>query len=128
MNVLRHDHIADNHEALALPSLLQNREQAVAAGGGVKKRQAPVARASDKVQVMGTVSTMQSTGHTKPIVPAASYPPLQKTQGQGTPSFGTGKKNETEGWATRHPQFRNGNEKRDRRMGHPPIAARRPGA
>src|SRR5208283_1125193 len=105
MNVLGHDHIADNHEAVALPSLFQNREQAVAAGGGAKKRQAPGARASDKVQVMGTVSTMQSTGHTKPIVPAASYPPLQNAR-------------------TGHPQFRNGNEKRDRRMGHPPNRLR----
>ncbi len=39
-------------------------------------------------------------GMTNPMVPAASYPPLHRTQERGTHSSGTGTKN-TEGWATR---------------------------
>src|SRR5580704_5472683 len=39
-------------------------------------------------------------GITNPIVQAASYPPLQRTQGRGTHCSGTGMEN-TEAWATR---------------------------
>ncbi len=35
------------------------------------------------------------------MVQAASCPPLQRTQGRGTHGSGTGRKSETEGWATR---------------------------
>src|ERR1700722_8321643 len=38
---------------------------------------------------------------TNPMVPAASFPPLHRTQGRGTHSSGTGTEN-TQGWATRH--------------------------
>jgi hypothetical protein len=41
---------------------------------------------------------------TNHMVQAASYPPLQKTQGRGTHSSGTGTEN-SEGWATRPKQF-----------------------
>jgi hypothetical protein len=54
------------------------------------------------VQVMRAVGEMQAAGHDKLMVQAASYPPLQRTQGRGTQSSGTGKiKSETEGRATR---------------------------
>jgi RHS repeat-associated protein len=102
--MLRHDDVADDHEAIALASLLQDREEAVAAVCGAQKRQSPVARAGDKVQVMSAVTAVQADGHSKPMVTAASYPPLQKTQGRGTPSFAMGKRNATE------------------RVGHPPDA------
>src|SRR5450432_1091518 len=49
-----------------------------------------------------TVSATQAAGVANPMVPAASYPPLQRTQGRGTQSSGTGK------------------NERDRRVGHPP--------
>ena len=52
--------------------------------------------------VVSAVDAMQAAGHNKPMVQAASYPPLQRTQGRGTQSSGTGK------------------EKRDGRAGHPP--------
>ena len=42
---------------------------------------------------------MQADGHNKPMVQAASYPPLQRTQGRGTHCSGTGRKN-TESRAT----------------------------
>jgi hypothetical protein len=43
---------------------------------------------------------MQSAGHDKPHGTGTSYPPLQRTQGRGTHSSGTGSKN-PKGWATR---------------------------
>jgi hypothetical protein len=44
--------------------------------------------------------TQQGFTGDKNIVSAASHPPLQKAQGRGTQSSGTGRDN-TEGWATR---------------------------
>ena len=66
VKMLRHDHVPDNHEPVALPRLFQNREEAVAAALRAQKRQSPVARASDKVQVMRAVGAMQSAGHNSP--------------------------------------------------------------
>jgi len=65
---------------------------------------------SDKVQVMSTVTAMQSAGPDKPMVPVASYPPLHGTQERGTHSSGAGTEN-TEGWATR-PARKNPSESR----------------
>jgi hypothetical protein len=49
---------------------------------------------------------MASPRYGKPIVSAASNPPLHKTQGQGTHSFGTGGENwKSKAWATRHLGF-----------------------
>ncbi len=56
--------------------------------------------ASDKVQVMRTVTAMQADGH-KPMLQAAPYPPLHNTQGRGTHSSVTGRKTNPQGWATR---------------------------
>jgi hypothetical protein len=103
--VLRHHDIPHYHETVTLARLFQNREEAVATTSGTEERQSPVAGASDKVQVMSAVSTVQSAGHSKPIVAAASYPPLQNTQGRGTQSSGTGR------------------ETRAERLGHPPADA-----
>jgi len=64
--------------------------------------QTPIAGTSDKVQVMRTVSAMQSAGHEQPIVSAASYPPLPKSQERGTQSFKTGnRETNLKGRATR---------------------------
>ena len=46
------------------------------------------------MQVMSAVRTMQAAGHDKPMLQAASYPPLQRSQERGTRSSGTGKKKE----------------------------------
>jgi hypothetical protein len=58
--MFRHDNISHDHEAIALTGLFQNREEAVTAARSAQKRQAPVARTSDKVQVMGSVGAMQA--------------------------------------------------------------------
>ena len=55
------------------------------------------------MQMMSAVGSMQAAGHNKLMVQAASYPPLQRTQGRGTQSSGTGKA-----------------KKRGGRAGHPP--------
>ncbi len=61
--MFRHDHISHDYEAIALAGLFQNREEAVAAARSVEKRQSPIARAGDKVQVMGAVAAMQAAWH-----------------------------------------------------------------
>jgi hypothetical protein len=100
--VLRHDHIADNDKTVTLPRLLENFQEAVTRFSRIEERQSPITRAGDKLQMVSAVSTMQAGGHGKPMVSAASFPPLQKTQGRGTHSFGTGKEEpDAKGWATR---------------------------
>src|SRR5258708_23297952 len=54
---------------------------------------------------MSAVGPMQTAGHNKPMVQAASYPPLQKTQGRGTHSPGTGSQ-DAESRATRPTSYR----------------------
>jgi hypothetical protein len=102
MNMLGHHDVSDDYESVLLPRLFENGKEAVARTGCVEEWQAVIARASDKVQVMRTISTMQAGRHDKLMVSAASYPPLQKTQERGTRSFETGRR-ELKG------------------MGHPPV-------
>ena len=94
MNVFRHDDVANDHEPVSLAYLLQNREEAVAAASRIEKRQSPVARASDKVQVMRAVGAMQSAGHGKIDSIGSIVHALAKNARTG------------------HPEFRNGKEKR----------------
>jgi len=61
--VFRHDDIAHDHEPITFAGLFQNQEEAVATAPGAQKRQSPVARAGDKVQVMGAVGAMQAAWH-----------------------------------------------------------------
>jgi len=61
--VFRHDDISHHHESIALTSLFQNREEAVAAARSAQKRQSLIAGAGDKVQVMGAVGPMQAAWH-----------------------------------------------------------------
>jgi hypothetical protein len=91
--MFRPDDIADDHKALALASLFEDREKAVTGARRTEERQSPVAGTSDKVQVMSAVSAMQSAGHNKPMVPAASIPALAQNARTGHPVFrnGTGK-------------------------------------
>ncbi len=63
MNVLRHDHIADHHEAITLACLFQNVHEPVATARRVQQGQSPVARASNKVQVVRPISAMQAGRH-----------------------------------------------------------------
>ena len=90
--MFRHDHVAHRREAVAHARLFQNRQESIAAARRTEERQSPIARAGDKVQVMSAVSAMQTAGHGKAMVSAASHPPLQKAQGRGTHRSGTGRK------------------------------------
>src|SRR5271154_5688680 len=63
VNVPGHDDITHDYEAIALAGLFENREKPVTAPGGAQKGQSPVAGASDKVQVMSAVGTVQTAGH-----------------------------------------------------------------
>ena len=73
--------------------------------GRTQESQSPLTRAGDKVQVMSAIGAVQSGGHDKPTVSAASYPSLHQTQGWGTHSFETGGKEvKMRGRATR-PQY-----------------------
>ena len=100
MNMFRHDNVSDHHKAVANARLFKNRKKAVPRLRGVQQRQSPITRRSDKVQVMSAVGTMQAAGHDKPMLQAASYPPLRQAQGgllqrsqeRGTRRSGTGKK------------------------------------
>jgi hypothetical protein len=74
------------------------------------------------VQVVGAVDAMQSGRHDKPMISAASYPPLHKTQGRGTHSFITGKKKPSvKGRATRQLTIAIGAAQPDRRAAMVPI-------
>src|SRR5438270_3684022 len=88
----------------SLAGLFENRQQSVAPAPVAQKRQSPVARTDDKVQVMGAISAMQAARHDNKIVQAASPPALAKKQGRGTRSSGTEKKVDRKRWATRPEQ------------------------
>jgi hypothetical protein len=78
-------------EAITSPRLFQDREEAITASRGLQRRQALVAGTSDKVQVMGTVSAMQSTGHDNPHGTVSIVPALAKSARAGHPEFWNGK-------------------------------------
>jgi hypothetical protein len=93
-------HIAHDDEAITLASLFQNRQEGIAAARRAQKRQSPVARGSDKVQVMSAIGAMQAAGHNKPHGTGSIVPALAKNARAGHPLFRNGKVN-TEGRATR---------------------------
>jgi hypothetical protein len=93
MNVLRHHDIADNNEAITLASLFQNREEGIAAARGVQERQSPVARGSDKVQMMSAVGAMRAAGHDQPHSTGSIVPALAKNARAGHPLFRNGREN-----------------------------------
>ena len=99
-----HNNVTDHHEAVALPSLFEHGEEAVAAARGTKQRQAAVAGTRDKVQMMSALVTMQSARHDKLSLPAASPPTLAKNARMGHPRFRYGK----------------GRTRRSGSLGHPP--------
>jgi hypothetical protein len=63
VDVFWHDDVSHYDKSIALAGLFQNREESVAAARGAEKRQPPVARTSDKVQVLGTLTAVQAAGH-----------------------------------------------------------------
>jgi hypothetical protein len=80
MDMLGHHDIADDHESVFLPSLFGDGKEAVARARHIEEWQPVIARVSNKMQVMRTVSTMQAGRHNNPMLSAASFPPLQKSQ------------------------------------------------
>ena len=86
-----------------MTSLFKHGKEAVAASSRPKKRETPVARTRDKVQVMRAIVAMQAARHDKLNVPAASQPTLAKSARMGHPISVMGKKNIEilKGWATR---------------------------
>jgi len=99
--VFRHHDIPDDYEAVPLARLFQNREEGIPAARGAQKGQSPVARSSDKVQVMSAVGAMQSAGPDRPHGTGSIVPALAKNARTG------------------NPQFRNGKREHGR-LGHPP--------
>ena len=90
MEVLRHHDISHNHEAIALPGLFEDRKESVAAAHATELRPSVITRASDKVQVMGAVSAMESGGHEGHGTSDSGTRPCKKRK-DGAPSFQTGK-------------------------------------
>jgi len=102
VHMLRHDHVADDNEAVTLTCLFENLEETAFRFWAVEERQSSITGASDKVQVVSAVGAVKVGGHGKTMVSAASYPPSHKTRERGTHSFGMGKeKRSAKGWATR---------------------------
>src|SRR5579864_4303421 len=66
MNVLRHYHIADHNKAVTLARLFKRGQEVISGSCCAQQGPALMARVSDKVQVMRTISAMQSTGHKSP--------------------------------------------------------------
>src|SRR5271163_3580970 len=88
--MFRHHHISDYHEAVALASLIEHGEEAVAAPCGPQKRKAAIAGARDKVQVAGAVVTMQAARHDQDygISGIAAHPCKNRKDGAATFHYG----------------------------------------
>ncbi|HTS07898.1 MAG TPA: hypothetical protein VMP68_20160 [Candidatus Eisenbacteria bacterium] len=94
-------HVADHDKAVTLARLFEDGEESVPCSRGTKERQSPPTGTGDKVQMICAVRAMQTRRHNKAIVSAASFPPLQRTQGRGTHGFETESRGVSEGGATR---------------------------
>jgi hypothetical protein len=92
---------SDHDKTVAPTRLFENHEEAITSSRGTEKRQSPIARTGDKLRMVRAIGSMQSAGREQPMVSAASYPPLQKTQ---EPALSV-----VEG--TGHPQLRNGKKR-----------------
>jgi hypothetical protein len=99
--MFRHDNISHNYEAIALAGLLQNREEDIAAACRVQKRQSPIARAGDKVQVMGAVGPMQAAWHDKPNPTSSIAARPCKKRKDGAPNVPERERESTKRRATR---------------------------
>jgi len=60
MKVLRHEHEAEHDKAMASPDFFQEFEQQIAVVRGAQQRTSPVTTASDKVQIVGAVITLEA--------------------------------------------------------------------
>src|ERR1700735_5560820 len=78
MNVLRHHHIADQREIVALANFAEGHEEELPRALGGQQRHAAITAASDKVQLTQSITAAQALLH--PRNPNPSHP-----EGFGTP-------------------------------------------
>jgi RHS repeat-associated protein len=90
--MFRHDDVPDDYEPVTVAGLLQHGEEAITAARRAQKRQSPVTRTGDKVQVMSAVGAMQAAGHDKTHRTGSIVPGLAKNARTGHPRFRNGKK------------------------------------
>jgi hypothetical protein len=63
MNVLGHDHVAENGKAVFAARLLEKLQEQIAALGPVQERDAMIATAGDEVQLSGVIVALEASGH-----------------------------------------------------------------
>src|SRR5437899_9457606 len=59
----RHNNIADHDKTTAPTCLFENHEEPITSPRGAEKRQSPIARPGDKVQMVRAIGSMRSAGH-----------------------------------------------------------------
>lgn len=92
VNMLWHDYVSHDDEAIPLPCLFQYREESVTAAHRAQERRSPVAGASDKVQVVSAVSAMQAGRHDTHSTGVVATRPCKERK-DGAPVSESGKKN-----------------------------------
>ena len=102
MEELRHDDVSHEYEAIALPGFFEDRKESIAAVHATELRPSVITRASDKVQVMGAVSAMESGGHERHGTSDCGTRPCKKRK-DGAPLISKMRK-----------------KNRGERVGHPP--------
>jgi hypothetical protein len=60
MNMLRHNHITDDDEAIALPHLFKNTKKEIAPRRSLKKRESAITTKGDEVQKSLSVAVIES--------------------------------------------------------------------
>jgi hypothetical protein len=63
MEVLGHDHVSQDDEAILLASFFQDAQEEIATVGRAQPRPALVATTGDEVEVAGTVVSFEAAGH-----------------------------------------------------------------
>src|SRR5450755_4001121 len=74
MDVFRHNHVTHQGETVTVAHLPQDSHKQVARARRTEQRQAPVATASDKVQMPGAVTSLQFLRQTKGSDPQSCEP------------------------------------------------------
>jgi len=91
MHMFGHHDIADHDKPVTLARLLQDRKESIPRLPRTEEREPPIAGASDKVQVMGAVTAMQSCRHDQAHTTGSIVPALAKNARAGHPQFRNGK-------------------------------------
>ena len=122
--MLGHHHVADHHKAVGNASFFEDLKKEIATGDGTEPRVTLVATDGDEVKILGTIITMQASGHEASLRPASNsefsgrkffllvvsfpksiaHPFAKSAKGWGTPAYTPCRR-----WATRQ------------KVGHPPA-------